>query len=140
MRAGFLFPSLSMLEQTSKKSRPDLLISGCSGVLFGPVRAGEQTKKTPRSAGTISRRTPASNQWRDYTSDLRCCLQSETSADWRAPALASVYVQHHRVATRYFDAPDLWRQRQLPPGLDAGSSPSAAAAKNIFVAARCFTC
>ncbi len=50
VRAGSLFPSLSMpcllsmLEQTSRKSRPDLLISGCSGVLFGPVLAGEPTK------------------------------------------------------------------------------------------------
>src|SRR6266571_6513986 len=65
-----------MLEQTSKKSLPDLLISGCSGVLFGPVLAGEQTKpvlareqikKSASSTGTRSRRTAASNQSRDST-------------------------------------------------------------------------
>src|SRR5712692_8395686 len=78
MRAGFLFPSLSMLEQTSKKSLPDLLISGCSGVLFGPVLAGEQTKKIASSAGTRSRRTAASNPLRDSTSDLGSCQQGET--------------------------------------------------------------
>jgi len=73
-----------MLEQASKKSLPDLLISGCSGVLFGPVLAGkptkpvlarEQIKKIASSAGTRSRRTAASNQWRDSTSDFRCCQQ-----------------------------------------------------------------
>src|SRR5216683_6575801 len=82
MRAASLFPALSMLEQTSEKSRPDLLISGCSGVLFGPVLAGEQTKpvlareqikKSATSAATRSRRTAASHQWRDSTSDLECC-------------------------------------------------------------------
>src|SRR6266567_8266354 len=61
-----------MLEQTSEKSLPDLLISGCSGVLFGPVLAGEQTKpvlareqikKSASSAGTRSRRTAASNHF-----------------------------------------------------------------------------
>ncbi len=75
-----------MLEQTSKKSRPDLLISGCSGVLFGPVLAGEQTKpvlareqikNVASSAATRSRRTAASNQLRDSTSYLECCQQSE---------------------------------------------------------------
>ena len=86
-RAGSVFPSLSMLEQTSRKSRPDRLISGCSGVLFGPVLAGVQTKpvlarkqikKVASSAGTRSRRTAASNQCRDSTSDSGCCQQSET--------------------------------------------------------------
>src|SRR5713101_509242 len=86
MRAGSLFPSLSMLEQTSAKSRPDRLISGCSGVLFGPVLAGEQTKpvlareqikKSASSPGTRSRRTAASHQSLDSTSDLGCCQQSE---------------------------------------------------------------
>jgi len=86
MRAGSLFPSLSMLEQTSKKSLPDLLISGCSGVLFGPVLAGEPTKpvlarkqikKSASSTGTRSKRTAASNQLRDSTFYLECCQQSE---------------------------------------------------------------
>src|SRR5216684_3330669 len=66
-----------MLEQTSAKSRPDLLISGCSGALFGPVLAGEQTKKSANSTGTRSRRTAASHQSLDSTSDLGCCQQSE---------------------------------------------------------------
>src|SRR6266704_752074 len=87
MRAASLFPPLSMLEQTSENSLPDLLISGCSGVLFGPVLAGEPTKpvlareqikKSANSAGTRSRRTAASNQLRDSTSELGCCQQSET--------------------------------------------------------------
>ena len=87
MRAASLFPSLSMLEQTSRKSRPDRLISGCSGVLFGPMLAGEQTtpvlareqiKKSASSPRTRSRRTAASHQLRDSTSDLRCCQQRET--------------------------------------------------------------
>src|SRR5216683_1931897 len=79
MRVASLFPSLSMLEQTSKKLRPDRLISDCSGVLSREVLAGEQTKpvlarkqikKVASSAGTRSRRTAASNQLRDSTSDL----------------------------------------------------------------------
>ncbi len=70
MRVASLFPSLSMLEQTSKKLRPDRLISGCSGVLFGEVLAGEQTKTIPISATARSRRKAASNQLRDSTSDL----------------------------------------------------------------------
>src|SRR5260370_20192498 len=79
MRAGSLFPPLSMLEQTSAKSRPDRLISGCSGVLSGPVLAGEPTKpvlareqikKSASSAETRTRRTAASNPLRDSTSDL----------------------------------------------------------------------
>src|SRR3989441_13360227 len=95
MRAGSLLPSLSMLEQISAKSRPDLLISGCSGALFGPVLEGEptkpvlareQTKKNASSAGTRSRRTAASSQSRDSTSDLRCCQQRETS-----PAICVVH-------------------------------------------------
>src|SRR6266478_9138400 len=82
MRAASLFPPLAMLEQISEKSRPDRLISGCSGVLFGPVLAGEPTKpvlareqikKSASSVGTRSRRTAASHQLRDSTSDLRCC-------------------------------------------------------------------
>jgi hypothetical protein len=68
MRAASLFPSLSTppllstLAQTSRKSRPDLLISGCPGVLFWEVLAGEHTKKILISAGTKSRRTVASNR------------------------------------------------------------------------------
>src|SRR5216683_8286906 len=86
MRAASLFPPLSMLEQISEKSRPDLLISGCSGVLFGPVLSDEQTKpvlareqikKSASSAGTRGRRTAASNQLRDSTSELGCCQQRE---------------------------------------------------------------
>src|SRR6266851_6837712 len=78
-----------MLEQASKKSLPDPLISGCSGVLFGPVLAGkptkpvlagEQIKKSASSAGTRSRRTATSNQLRDSTSDFRCCQQREPPA------------------------------------------------------------
>jgi hypothetical protein len=78
MRVVSLFPSLSMLEQTSKKSLPDLLISGCSGALFGEVLAGEQTKKSPSSRATRSRRTAASHHLRDSTSHSECCQQSET--------------------------------------------------------------
>src|SRR6266852_8523735 len=78
MRAGSLFHSLSMLEQNSRKSLPDLLISACSGVLFEPVLAAEQAMKIASSAGTRSRRTAASNQLRDSTSDSGCCQQSET--------------------------------------------------------------
>src|SRR5260370_14071297 len=76
MRAASLFPSLSMppslftLEETSRKSLPDLLISGCSGVLFGPVLVGEQIKKIASRAGTRSRRTAPSHRLRDSTSDL----------------------------------------------------------------------
>src|SRR6266568_9394495 len=86
MRAASLFPPLSMLEQTSENSLPDLLISGCSGVLFGPVLAGEPTKpvlareptkKIPNSAATRSRRTAASHQSLDSTSDFRYCQQRE---------------------------------------------------------------
>ena len=95
MRTASLFPALSMppplstLEQTSRKSRPDLLMSGCSGVLFWPLLAREQTKpvlareqikKSASSAETRSRRTAASHQLRDSTSDLRCCQQTETPA------------------------------------------------------------
>ncbi len=78
MRAASLFPSLSMLEQISEKSRPDLLISGCSGAFFGPVLAGDQTKKIASSEGTRSWRTAASDPLRDSTSDLGGCQQSET--------------------------------------------------------------
>src|SRR5712692_3629828 len=78
MRAGSLFPSLSMLEQTSEKSRPDLLISGCSDVLSEPVLAAEQTKKIPSRAGIRSRRTAASHPLRDSTSDFGCCQQRGT--------------------------------------------------------------
>ena len=77
MPAGSLFPSLSMLEQTSKKSLPDRLISGCSGVLFGPVLAREQIKKSASSTGTRSKRTAASNQLPDSTFYFECCQQSE---------------------------------------------------------------
>src|SRR5712691_9769037 len=75
-----------MLEQTSENALRDLLISGCSGALFGPVLAGEPTKpvlareqikKSASSVGTRSRRTAASNQSRDSTSDLGSCQQSE---------------------------------------------------------------
>src|SRR5713226_7936931 len=90
MRAASLFPSLSMLEQTSENSRPDLLISGCSGVLFGPVLAREQIKKSASSVGTRSRRTAASNQSRDSTSDSGCCQQSG-----RLFPQSFVGVQHH---------------------------------------------
>src|SRR5216684_4082633 len=76
MRAGSLVHSLSILEQTSKKSVPDLLISGCSGVLFWAVPAGKQTKKSPSSAETSSRRTVPSHPLRDSTSDLGCCQYS----------------------------------------------------------------
>ncbi len=78
-----------MLEQTSENSRPDRPISGCSGAFFGPVLAGEQTKpvlareqikKSASSTGTRSRRTAASHQSRDSTSELGCCQQIETSA------------------------------------------------------------
>src|SRR5438132_14436445 len=60
MRAASLFPSLSTLEQTSRKSRPDLLISGCSTALFWPVPADVETNKTPSIAETRIRRTFAS--------------------------------------------------------------------------------
>src|SRR6266516_2558545 len=88
MRAGSLFPPLSMLEQTSEKSLPDRLISGCSGVLFGPVLAGEQTKpvlareqirKSASSTGTRSR-LPCVYFWFLY------CLHSSLFV--RVPALA----------------------------------------------------
>jgi hypothetical protein len=78
-RAASLLPSLSMppllstLEHTSRKSRPDLPISGCSGVLFGEevpagkpttrVLARKQAKKSANKAATRSRRMVASNQW-----------------------------------------------------------------------------
>jgi hypothetical protein len=66
-------PSLPTLEQTSKKSRPDRLISACSGVLLGEVLAGKPTKKPPSSAAISSKRTAASHLSRDSTSDSRCC-------------------------------------------------------------------
>src|SRR5438876_1360973 len=59
-RTASLVPSLSTLEQTSRKSRPDRLMSGCSGALFWPLLAGTQTKKIPSSVGTRIRRTLAS--------------------------------------------------------------------------------
>src|SRR5437899_1000485 len=59
-RAASLVPSLYTLEQTSRKSRPDRLMSGCSGELFWLLLAGAQTKKIPSSAGTRIRRTFAS--------------------------------------------------------------------------------
>jgi hypothetical protein len=61
MRAASLFASLSMLEQTSKKSRPDLLISGSSDALVWPVLAGEPTTEIPNSAEIRSRRIAASH-------------------------------------------------------------------------------
>src|SRR5260370_2984471 len=67
---GSLFPSLSTLEQTSRKSLPDLLISTCSGALFWPVPAVVPTKKSPSNAATSSTRTAASNPSRDSTSSL----------------------------------------------------------------------
>src|SRR6267143_3281142 len=62
-------PPLATLEQTSRKSLPDLLISGCSGALFWPVLAGDQATKTHSSAAIRSRRTAASNP-RILLSDL----------------------------------------------------------------------
>src|SRR5713226_7531277 len=70
MRVASLFPSLSTLEQTSRKSLPDLLMSGCSGALFWPVPAVVPTKKSPSNAATSSTRTAASNPSRDSTSNL----------------------------------------------------------------------
>ncbi len=60
MRVASLFPSLSTLEQTSRKSLPDLLMSGCSGALFWPVLTGEQRNKVASIPGTRSRRTAVS--------------------------------------------------------------------------------
>src|SRR3989442_535139 len=79
-----------MLEQISEKSRPDLLISGCSGVLFGPVLSDEQTKNIVSSTGTRTRRTAASHPSRDSTSDLRCCQPGG-----RLFPQSFVGVQHH---------------------------------------------
>ncbi len=56
MRAGFLFDSLPIVEQSSKKSLPDLLISGCPAVGFASPPADEQTKKTASSVRTVSGR------------------------------------------------------------------------------------
>jgi hypothetical protein len=92
MRAASLFPSLSTLEQASRKSLPDRLISGCSAVLVRPVLAGEQTKKIPSSAATRSRRTAVSNPLPDSTSDSGRCQQTETlqkKAAGLSPALVS---------------------------------------------------
>src|SRR5258708_3741699 len=73
IRGASLFPSLSTLEQTSRKSRPDLLISGSSGVVFWPVPAVVPTNKSPSSAATRSRRTATSNPSSDSTSNLCAC-------------------------------------------------------------------
>src|SRR5690242_13570896 len=62
-------PSLLTLEQTSRNSRPDRLISACSGVLLGEVLAGKPTKKIPSSPAISSKRTAASHPSRDSTSD-----------------------------------------------------------------------
>src|SRR5882724_11653150 len=56
LRTRSSFRSLSIVEQTSKKSLPDLLISGCSAVLFEPTLADEQTKQAAISAKIASKR------------------------------------------------------------------------------------
>src|SRR5579863_7323596 len=56
MRTGSPFGSLSMLEQSSKKLLPDLLISGCSAALFEPTLPYEQIRQTAISVKTQSNR------------------------------------------------------------------------------------
>src|SRR6266478_4878251 len=56
MRTGSPFCSLSTIEQTSRKSRPDLLISGCSAALLEPTLPDEQTKQTAIRVKTESKR------------------------------------------------------------------------------------
>src|ERR1700693_693889 len=56
MRAGEPFGSLSMLEQSFKKSPPDLPISGCSEALFEPTLPDEQIKQTAIRVRTQSKR------------------------------------------------------------------------------------
>jgi hypothetical protein len=65
-RTGFLFRSLSMLEQTSKNSLPDLLTSGCSAVLSEPALPDEQTMKAASSPRTDSKRMEPPSVGRFY--------------------------------------------------------------------------
>jgi hypothetical protein len=65
-RTGLLFRSPSIPEQTSKKSLPDLLISGCSAVLFGPALPDELTKKTASNPSKDSKRMEPPSVGRFY--------------------------------------------------------------------------
>src|SRR4029453_16247194 len=56
MRTGSASRSVSIPEQSSKKSLPDLLISACSAVLFEPTLPDEQTKQRARNARLDSKR------------------------------------------------------------------------------------
>src|SRR5258706_11014623 len=60
MRTGSPFGSLSMLEQSSKKLLPDLLISGCSAALFEPTLPAEQIRQTAIRVKTQSERMESS--------------------------------------------------------------------------------
>src|SRR5882724_9704584 len=82
MRTGFLFHSLAIVEQTSKKLLPDLLISGWSVVLFWPALPDEQTK-TASTARTDRRRIELSNQGRSRHSGGEFALTFRSFNDLR---------------------------------------------------------
>src|SRR6266404_8092569 len=82
MRTGFLFHSLAIVEQTSKKLLPDLLISGWSVVLFWPALPDEQTK-TASTARTDRRRIELSNQGRSRHSGGELTLTFRSFNDLR---------------------------------------------------------
>jgi len=69
MRTGSAFHSLSILEQTCKKSLPDLLISGCSAALFEPTLLGEQTQLTAIRVKTESKRMEPPSIEREHYSE-----------------------------------------------------------------------
>jgi hypothetical protein len=101
------------LAQTSKKSLPDRLISGCSGVLFGEVPAGKPTRKKPSNAATSSRRTAASHPSRDSTSDSRCCQPREISA------------RHSERSENFLSRRDSCAEKSLFAFVEAGLQPGA---------------
>jgi hypothetical protein len=69
MRTGSAFHSPSILEQTCKKSLPDLLISGRSRAIFEPTSPGEHTKLTAIRVKTESKRMEPPSVKRELYSD-----------------------------------------------------------------------
>jgi hypothetical protein len=63
MRAGLLFGSPSIPEQTSEKALPDALISGCPAALFEATLPDEQTKQTATNMNADSKRMGPPSGW-----------------------------------------------------------------------------
>ncbi len=131
MRTGFLFHSLAIVEQTSKKLLPDLLISGWSVVLFWPALPDEQTK-TASTARTDRRRIELSNQGRSRHSGGELTLTFRSFNDLRFHSNANkkvidtqctsmlfyrvfVYTEPRSVSTVHPACPELGRKLRGEP-------------------------